>query len=69
VGRQREPLRGARPQGANAVRASGIRRRVRASQICRRRAPSGTPQPLSTPTVPRLTIVATGPGVRRRRSP
>jgi hypothetical protein len=48
--------------------ASGIRRRVRASQIHRRHAPLGPPSPLLKPTTPHTTIIATGPGVRRRCS-
>jgi hypothetical protein len=55
------------PKSRRRACASGMRRRVRASQIHHRRAPSGPP-PLPKHTTTRATAVATGPGVRRRRS-
>jgi hypothetical protein len=60
---ERTPLRSRR-----RARASGILCRVRASQIRRRRAPSGPPSLLSKPTTPHATIIAIWPRVHCRRS-
>jgi hypothetical protein len=50
------------PRSRCRTRASGIRRRVRASQIHRCCAPSGPPPPLSKPTAPCATVSPLGLG-------